>query len=234
MKKSNKLPLAIQEKTAKRLEELRLEKHWSKDDAAHQIGVTRKTYHEWESGKTIERNGKSLFYYPAITSDNLFALSNLYNVSIDYLLGFSNFRSPQTGLSDKAISGIISIKKESESWKRNTDAMLSTPGYNDMAILNFFLEQDSLFSSVLREFQNYVHPKYKIPIFYDQTTHCFNIPKSDFDVTPSQKIADAEFPETRWLNLAKSESNPFDFISIALTNNFFESVSLKRIEEAFN
>ena len=145
MKKSNKLPLSDQERTAKRLEGLRLEKHWSKEDVANQIGVTRKTYHEWESGKTIiEKNtGKNLFYYPSITSDNLFALSDLYNVSIDYLLGRSDFRSPereyigmQTGLSDSAIAALEILHFPAH--KGEIDSLQT--GRYDIIALNIILE----------------------------------------------------------------------------------------------
>ena len=44
------------------------------------VGVTVKTYREWEIGKYAKDN--SSHYYPSIEAGNLLALSELYGVSV--------------------------------------------------------------------------------------------------------------------------------------------------------
>ena len=63
-----------------RLKELRMEKGLRQQDVADHLSVGKSTYHYWEKGQT------------EINNDNLFALSNFYSVSIDYLLGHSDER----------------------------------------------------------------------------------------------------------------------------------------------
>lgn len=111
MKTSNKLPKKIQKRIAERLKELREHKQITQAQAAKEIGVTVKTYREWEIGKYTKDN--STHYYPSIDAGNLLALSELYGVSVDYLLCRSDFISPEndfignyTGLSDNAINGL--------------------------------------------------------------------------------------------------------------------------------
>lgn len=236
MKTSNKLSIKRQEEISKRLYSLRKEKNLTQKSVASFLDITEKTYREWEIGKYDKNN---LFYYPSIEYNNLFALSDLYNVSIDYLLCRSNFRSPEnefigeyTGLSDDAIDGINIIYSESENWKKSV-TQKNTMGYDDMHILNFFLKHSSLLSKILRGFQDLINMKYKIPVYFNQKENNFIVPSSNYDITQSFNIGNNSFQEMRWLNLAQSEKNPSENISIALTNDFFESIALKSIEKTF-
>ena len=111
MKSSNKLPIKKQEEIANRLKSLREHKQITQTQAAREIGVTVKTYREWEIGKYTKDN--STHYYPSIDAGNLLSLSELYGVSVDYLLCKSEFISPEndfigkyTGLSDTAIAAL--------------------------------------------------------------------------------------------------------------------------------
>lgn len=111
MKTGNKLPLKEQRRIAERLKELRERKKITQAQAAKEIGVTVKTYREWEIGKYAKDS--STHYYPSIDAGNLLALSELYGVSVDYLLRRSDFISPEndfignyTGLSDTAIAAL--------------------------------------------------------------------------------------------------------------------------------
>ena len=106
--------------------------------------------------------------------------------------------------------------------------------YDDMAILNFFLEQSSLFEKILREFQNILNAQYKVPVYFDENKNCFITPSRLFDVLPSEKIVGAEFSEMRCLNLARSVDNPNDYITMSLTDDFFHSAALKTIEETIH
>lgn len=85
------------------LRKLRDEKSLTQEEVANFIGCTTKTYRSWESGEALPRN-----------EEDLISLSKLFNVSIDYILGLSEFRhveyeniSSITGLSEDAISTMI-------------------------------------------------------------------------------------------------------------------------------
>lgn len=60
-----------------RLLELRQEKEWSQREVAQKLFISQGTYNNWENGKT----------QPSI--EQLIALSKLFDVSIDYLVGNS-------------------------------------------------------------------------------------------------------------------------------------------------
>ena len=60
-----------------RLLELRREKEWSQRETAKRLFVSQGTYNNWENGKT----------QPSI--EQLIALSKLFDVSIDYIVGNS-------------------------------------------------------------------------------------------------------------------------------------------------
>lgn len=64
-----------------RLRELRKEKRWTLEEVANKIGISRSAYagYEQETRK------------PTITT--LIALSNLHNISVDYILGLTNDRN---------------------------------------------------------------------------------------------------------------------------------------------
>lgn len=96
MKKKHKLPDIVGE----RLKELRNEKGYTQQQVANFLlgGVAVKTYREWEQGTRKP------------STEALLALSGLYNVSVDYLLGVSDYKTINgqmvhkiTGLSDSAI-----------------------------------------------------------------------------------------------------------------------------------
>lgn len=236
MKLSNKLPLSKQEEIAKRLIELRKGKEMTQNKVASLIGVTEKTYREWEVGKYKN----NVFYYPAIEYNNLFALSDLYNVSIDYLLCRSNFHSPEndfigtsTGLSDTAITTIKSIKQESENWisECSVNSEFNYPGYNDLSTLNFMMEYGGILSNILRGLQDLLHNEYKIPVHLEGSK--FVVPNNDYEYMPELEVHDAKFPEQYYLILARSKQHPDDNISIILDKSFFHSIALKKIERSF-
>lgn len=98
MKNGNILPSLDCSISGARLRELREESKHTQKDVADMLGVTVKTYRTWEKGES-----------PAAV-DSLFMLASFYGVSVDYILGRSDFRavdgaavSEITGLSDKAI-----------------------------------------------------------------------------------------------------------------------------------
>ena len=92
-----------------RLKSLRKEKGYTQIYIAEQLQVTVKTYRSWESGEL--RGTSNEKNYPSTDSEKLIKLAKLYNVSVDYLLGLSDYRSvdnsyigEKTGLSDDSIT----------------------------------------------------------------------------------------------------------------------------------
>lgn len=83
---------------ADHLRELREEAGQTQQEIADLLGVERKTYVNWESGRV------------AIPSNRAYTLAHYYNCSIDYLFGLSAYRTVDaaavaeiTGLSDSAV-----------------------------------------------------------------------------------------------------------------------------------
>ena len=64
-----------------RLRALRLEANLTQKDVADTLGISRPAYTYWEKGEKVP------------TPDKLPALAKLFNVSTDYLLGNSNYRT---------------------------------------------------------------------------------------------------------------------------------------------
>ena len=68
-------------KLSDRLSELRREKGWTQKELAEKIGIKPSTYTGWESeGKTPD-------------CDTICRIAALYEVTTDYLLGYSNYRA---------------------------------------------------------------------------------------------------------------------------------------------
>lgn len=130
MKNSNKLPLQIQEEIAERLKHLRTTAGYTQKEISQKMGITEKTYRKWEVG--VYDGKTNVKYYPAIEYNNLFALADIYNVSIDYLLCRSDctsvdnhYISKKTGLSDQSINVLCDWKGR----KDILDAFISSPEY---------------------------------------------------------------------------------------------------------
>ena len=106
----------------------------TQDQVADIIGCTVKTYRSWEKGKTS----------PAAA--DLLALSELYHVSADYLLGFIEeknhdlkFICEYTGLSEESVIVLHDMPKwsvESDSWNNDIDYFISVCGDEFAALLN--------------------------------------------------------------------------------------------------
>ena len=65
-------------KFSERLKNLRNQKNVTGVSVARTLGITPQSFHAWEIGKTVP------------TSDLLVALADLFDVSIDYLVGRSD------------------------------------------------------------------------------------------------------------------------------------------------
>ena len=140
-----------------RIVELRKESGYNQTQVSEKIGCVLKTYQNYEQGHN----------YP--TLEYASKLANLYNVSIDYLLGRSDCRniedsyiSEKTGLNDNAIQTLKSLK--------------STYDFeHTMNILNFIMTDTCLFGSFLGYLRDYIEPNYTIPIHPERDKDTGNI-----------------------------------------------------------
>lgn len=211
-------------KLPNRLKMLRNENNMRQEDVAYKIGVTIKTYRTWEKDIDKMKSG--------IKSNNLIALSELYKVSTDYLLGLSNCRSvdnhyisEKTGLDDEGIKALEMIKLQDLNEKRNHRLMKVDNGLSLVDIMNFTFKYE--IENILMGIRNFFKVKYKIPVFFDTEKRKWICPKSDYEFSKGG----FGFSDLWWLNLASSEDSPYDNNSIVLSDTFFESVALKDIEK---
>lgn len=162
IKKSNNLPIRC-----KRLKELRAKNGYTQSAIAERISVTTKTYRTWEIGVYDSRSNSQS--YPPIDNEKLEKLSDIYNVSIDYILGKSNYTSVDnaeigkiTGLNNFAIATLKSLKKAYD-YDRTMD------------IFNFIMTDTYLFGSFLGYLRDYIEPNFTIPIHPERDKDTGNI-----------------------------------------------------------
>ena len=68
---------------AKRLKELRIENNYSQKEIAELMGIAQVTYSHYELGRR------------SVSIQNLVKIAQIYNVSVDYLLGLSDVKIVQ-------------------------------------------------------------------------------------------------------------------------------------------
>lgn len=105
---------------------LRKEKKLNQEEVANQIGCVLKTYQNYEQGHTFP------------TLEYAAKLAKLYNVSIDYLLGYSDYTHIENeilgnmiGLSDDAI---LYIQESTEYERLTLDTLLSKGYFREICI----------------------------------------------------------------------------------------------------
>lgn len=211
-------------KLPNRLKILRNEMNMRQEDVAYKIGVTIKTYRTWEKDFDKMKSG--------IKSNNLIALSELYQVSTDYLLGLSDcisvdnhYISEKTGLDDDGINALEMIKLQDVNEKRDYRLKKVDNDLSLVDIMNFIFKYE--IENILMDIRNFFKVKYKIPVFFNQEKREWICPKSDHEFSKGC----FGFSDLWWLNLASSEDTPYDNNSIVLSDTFFESVALKDIEK---
>lgn len=85
-----------------RLKELRKEHNFRQEEIAEKLGITTSAYGFYEQGKTIPNAVTIVF------------LADLYDVSADYLLGFTDIRKPYNIDSDDDLT--IAAHHEGNDW----------------------------------------------------------------------------------------------------------------------
>lgn len=218
MEKSSEVPIRC-----KRLKELRTKNGYTQNAIAGKIGVTTKTYRTWEIG-IFNSNSQS---YPPIDNEKLEKLSDIYNVSIDYILGKSNYTSVDneeigkiTGLNNFAIATLKSLKKAYD--------------YDHtMDILNFIMTDTYLFGSFLRYLRDYIEPNFTIPLHPERDEATGNISYiENLDVESSSTLISKE--RSIYLGRKNGEFNGkplYDIQGIPIEN--LSRMNLLLVEEIF-
>lgn len=220
IKKSSKLPIRCE-----RLKELRTKNGYTQSAIAERISVTTKTYRTWEIGVYNSRSNSQS--YPPIDNEKLEKLSDIYNVSIDYILGKSNYTSVDneeigkiTGLNNFAIATLKSLKK--------------TYDYDHtMDILNFIMTDTYLFGSFLGYLRDYIEPNFTIPVHPERDKDTGNISYvENLDVESSSIFINKE--RSIYLGRKNGEFNGkplYDIQGIPIEN--LSRMNLLLVEEIF-
>lgn len=235
MKKSCELPFYCQI-----LKDLRKENGYTQNYVATQISVEVKTYRSWEIGYYKD----NVQMFPKIDNEKLEALADLYNVSIDYILGRSKCTSVEnekiseiTGLNDVAIDTLASWYTYQENMKKEYQQQTYFP----IEILNILLANKFETQFLLESIQDLLMSDYKIPAYHNGKFIEANInEKYNKCLTPQYVVSDSPRDmikgvygsnDTYLLTLVKDKTKTWDNVQIALNDDFFESIALKSIEK---
>lgn len=230
---------------------LRNEKQLTQIQLANELGLTVKTYRDYELGKQLPK------------TDMLIVIADYFNVSTDYILGRSNCRgvdnayiSNELGLNDNAINVLRKWNKYQNDMDNGFEKDITVGDkiahiksgkqnliYRPLLILNTLLNMKYYaFEKLLRAIQNLLYSDYTIPVYhtdkgevvyinedYPQTLVNKAVPfTSDMDVIKGG----GTFQDMYLLTLARDTNTTWDNIQIPLTNDFFEGVALKQIDKA--
>ena len=196
-----------------RIIKLRKDFGYNQTEVAQKIGCVLKTYQNYEQGRN----------YP--TLEYATNLSELYNVSIDYLLGKSDYES----VDNEIIGNIIGLNNTSiETLKfLNVNNGATQAGHNEIDTLNTLLSDILCTMKFLGGVQDFLNVRYKIPVYHSKNISDYIVPSDPLDVVKNSKGDDVYM-----LTLAQNKNTPYDNYQIPLTTDFFESVALKTIEKS--
>lgn len=189
-----------------RIKTLRKSKRLSMQKLANAIGIDRHAYSNWETGKIKT----------APDLENIIRLADYYNVSVDYLLGRSDFIAPEneyinieTGLTDEAIAGLHTIQLLDET---------STDNIPLMDLLNFMLRTDYM-TNMLKRLRNFISPEYRFPAYRDEN--------GNYKVSSLSEYA---------LHLASKSENitPWDIHTIMINDQYLDSIEMRNVESMFH
>ena len=214
MKKGNIIPTTGN--TREQLLQLRESRGLTQSEVAERIGVSARTYADFERG--IERKESS---YKLLER-----LSDFFEVSTDYILGRSKYTTPEkelvgsvTGLSDSALEGLASLRLGDENAIKNLQpALCVLPVLNAMLAAGDGQDMECL----LRAIRQYIHLDYNIPVHHDGS---------------SPIISDSEYDHTgtiHFLTFAKNKDNPHDNIQIPVTADYLRSSAMYQVQLRLN
>lgn len=221
-----------------RLEQLRSDKGYTQKEVAKKIGCSYESYQAWINPRYQGYKDDYTYVTPSI--DKLMALSELYGVSIDYLVGKTDYTSVDnemisnvTGLSDDSIENIKAIRlRGAQDDYMNcvvtdmfTGGMIrKTPRFIVTNTLNKLLSSP-YFESILYAVDDFINTHYNIPVHYE---------KAQPHIKPgwyenNQQIYNGS---DMCMSFACDKSNLSDTRDMVVSDTFLESVALKDIEKA--
>lgn len=207
---------------ANNLKEVRTQNNATQAQIADFLGVTIKTYRGYEKGQE----------YPKL--EYLIALSDKWGVSIDYLLGRSDFTkdgneyiSSVTGLTDKGINQLRRVadhdkflKQSNEKNKNRNDNFSVRPVHHvpRIPIINFILESKS-FINLINDF-----------IYYLDSDRYTNLLDGSFHELPTKEIIPADKDSVAGSVMIKIDSDT----NKALAKNLLDIQLNKLVQEYKN
>ena len=202
------------------LKEVRTQNNATQAQIADFLGVTIKTYRGYEKGQE----------YPKL--EYLIALSDKWGVSIDYLLGRSDFTkdgneyiSSVTGLTDKGINQLRRVadhdkflKQSNEKNKNRNDNFSVRPVHHVLRIpvINFILESKS-FINLINDF-----------IYYLDSDRYTNLLDGSFHELPTKEIIPADKDSAAGSVMIKIDSDT----NKALAKNLLD-IRLEKLAQEF-
>lgn len=196
-----------------RIRSLRTRHKMNQTAVSEKIGCVLKTYQNYEQG----RNFPTLEYATR--------LSDLYGVSIDYLLGKSQY----TSIDNEKIGELIGLSNQSIDTLKKINNLPHTD--DDIKILNYIMSDVGEFSLFLNILKNYIKPGYTIPIHpvrdskTQNTTYIPNLDiESDSILSSKERCVYLGKPSGKFNN-----KPTYDIVGIPISS--LSSVYMLRIQE---
>lgn len=220
-KMSKYLPIKKIKMWYSNLELLRREKGITQKELADLLGISTKTYRDYELQKVLPR------------TDILIKLSDYFDVTTDYILGRSVCRSldneyihAKTGLDDNAID-VLTLWNKYDTIPENPlnedgSFAFETQQENVINILNKLFQTRMEFYQLLYEINGLFNAQSYYPYFFTDTYDCV-FPQTEQDnIKKNGKVIP-------FLNLSKTKGIQDDTYGIELDEDFFENVALQGI-----
>lgn len=197
---------------------LREEKGFTQEDMAQFLGVSVKAYCNYEHGSQLPK------------SDLLPGWCEKLKVSADFILGLSDFRTPEanyigkeTGLNDKAIKKMNALKY--------TDKIQPVTSIHRMPIINDMIVSDH-FSELIDGFNMLLHPDYKIPAYHTGKAKVVNGMLCAGVKVPSNAMDYSKDANVYMLPFLKDKKDIMDIHTLVFDRPFMEAVAKNEIMDA--
>ena len=120
------------------IHDLRIQNNQTQRDLAEELGISLQSVSKWENGERI-------------SFENLYAISNYFDVSIDYLMGRSKYKTMDqdaigelTGLSQKSVNNLVFCSGSGESLYGKGVFVRYTDLFSSMELIDCLLSSDLL------------------------------------------------------------------------------------------
>lgn len=183
-------------------------------------------YSESSIRQVIRKIEEEEKYYPPLHI--LKAYCKRYNTTSDYLLGIRDVSTTDediamickyTGLNQKSLDVLQALQLDDSLAKDNLPMR--------MDLLNFIFGY-YLFD-LLEHCRKYINTQYEVPVYFDDKTNKFVYPNND----SSKHKGIMGLKDIYRINLASSENNPQDHISIDISSVFLDEVYFMGIRKLF-